>query len=167
MQGLVAPELPIPWNLTKVWRIPHSGYRSGQNALAGNDLYTPCTKQKVLRWLHPLVGQGVRVVCRVRFGLCWFGFSSSGFLGRGVLVLWGLSWDSVTHGVQDVKDSPDPQPHAQGDGKVTGVVVGRYENGREAFLRGTAGLPRGRDPSSPTLPTCPCPLPARPQTVSC
>ncbi|KAB0370901.1 hypothetical protein FD755_017310 [Muntiacus reevesi] len=50
----------------EVWTIPHSGYRSGQNALAGNDLCTPCTKQKVLRWLHPLVGQGVGVVLRLQ-----------------------------------------------------------------------------------------------------
>ena len=68
---------------------PSLRYRSGQNALAENDLYTPCTTQNVLRWLHPSAGQSIRVVCQVRFGLCWFGFSTFGFLGRAVLVLLG------------------------------------------------------------------------------
>lgn len=35
------------------------------------------------------LGRVIRVVGQVRFGLCWFGFSSSGFLGRAVLVLLG------------------------------------------------------------------------------
>lgn len=49
VQGSVAPNfLPLE-TLTKVWGIPHSGYRFGQNALAENDLYKPCKTQEVLR----------------------------------------------------------------------------------------------------------------------
>lgn len=116
MQGLVAPELPIPWNhqglgyLTQVQIWPKC---------TSNDLYTPCTTQNVLRWLHPSAGQSIRVVCQVRFGLCWFGFSTW-ISGQSCFGPLGLSWCNVIHGVQDMKESPDPQSHAQGDGKVTG-----------------------------------------------
>lgn len=143
--------------------ISSQGIRSGQNALAemicGYTLYT----QNALRWLHPSAGQSIRVVCQVRFGLCWFGFSnSSGFLGRAVLVLLGCQYGRPSMGYRTWKKSPDPQSHAQGDGKVTGVVVGHYENGRALPPRHCWTPEGSRSKQSPTLPTCPCLLPGRP-----
>lgn len=89
----------------------------------------------------------------------WFRFSSCGFPSRAGFVLLGCHDEQLHPWGTGYERPPDPQPYAQGDGQVTGVVVGLYGNGREAFLQGTAGLPRGPEPSSPALPTRPCSLP--------
>lgn len=161
---MVAPELPIPWNLPRP-----GGY------LTQVQIWPKCTSRKwfVYTLYNTECSQMVTsfswaeyqggVSGEVWFVLVWF--LHLWISGQSCFGPLGLSWCSVIHGVQDMKESPDPQSHAQGDGKVTGVVVGYYENGRGAFLWGTAGLPRGQDPSSPTLPTCPCSLPGRPQTM--